>query len=310
MRVWIVEISDFLPDIDGGNRLYRAGMLANALVDNGHHVKWWSSTFNHQRRRQRFYDSTTIDLKDGYQLRLLYGPGYKHSVSFNRLIHNRAVAREFSRETEEVGINEKPDIIYACLPTLEVSEQAVLYGFRHCVPVVVDIRELWPDNYLTVFPHSARPLLRLFLKSEFSRAYRILHYATAITASSPAYLDWGVKTGKRQGHADDKWFPLGFAVNNETKGLSAKENSTSLPDGTKLPGDSFLITFAGTFTSHVDYNTLLTVAHEFFNSSQKQVQFLFIGDGDKGAFLRKQSKGLGNVHLPGWCEKAVVDQLA
>lgn len=309
MKIWVVEISDFLPVIDGGNRLYRAGMLAYALVESGHNVKWWSSTFNHQRRCQRFNVSTTVKLSAGYSLRLLYGPGYKKSVSIKRLIHNRTIAREFSREIEDIAINERPDIIYACLPTLEVSEQAVSYGIRHRIPVVVDIRELWPDNYLTPFPHAFRSLLRILLKNEFSRAYRILHYATAITASSPAYLRWGAETGKRMYQRGDKWFPLGCKKNIEANKPSEQIKSISLPDGTTLAGDCLLITFVGTFTSHVDYNTILKVARDHLNSGKKNVHFLFVGDGDRATSLRKRSKGLNNVHLPGWCEKSVIDQL-
>lgn len=141
MKIWIVEISDFLPGIDGKNRLYRAGMLAEALVKARHQVLWWTSTFNHQLRRQRYDVSATIDIQENYRLRLLYGPGYKRSISFGRWKHNWAVAKEFARETKEIEINEQPDIVYACLPTLEVCEQAVLYGVQHGVPVVVDIRD-------------------------------------------------------------------------------------------------------------------------------------------------------------------------
>jgi len=30
MKIWLIEISDFVPKIDGDNRLYRAGMRALA----------------------------------------------------------------------------------------------------------------------------------------------------------------------------------------------------------------------------------------------------------------------------------------
>jgi len=38
MKIWLVEISDFLPGLDGDNRLYRCGMLAKALITSGHNV--------------------------------------------------------------------------------------------------------------------------------------------------------------------------------------------------------------------------------------------------------------------------------
>jgi len=225
MKVWLVEISDFLPEIDGGNRMYRVGMLCKALVASGHAVVWWSSTFNHQRRRQRFDVSTTIDLKEACRFRLLHGPGYKNSISLARWRHNRAIAKEFAVETEKVSTADRPDLIYACLPTLEVSEQAVIFGLKHDIPVVIDVRELWPDNYLAPFPKCLWPLVRLLLRSEFSRACRVLHYSKAITASSPAYLDWGLKKAKRKACVMDQWFPLGSLPNSGGKSIKGQSGS-------------------------------------------------------------------------------------
>ena len=137
-------------------------MLAKALVEAGHEVLWWSSTFNHQLRKQRFDVSTTIEIKKNYRLRLLYGPGYKRSISFGRWRHNRAVAKEFAREISAKPIDELPDLIYACLPTLEVSEQAVLFGVRHGILIIIDIRDRWPDIYLSPLPRILHPIFALF----------------------------------------------------------------------------------------------------------------------------------------------------
>jgi len=51
MRIWLVTIGEPLP-IDGSNeRLYRMGIIANLLVKKGHKIIWWSSTFNHVRKK-------------------------------------------------------------------------------------------------------------------------------------------------------------------------------------------------------------------------------------------------------------------
>jgi len=309
MKIWLIEISDFLTEVDGNNRMYRVGMLCNALVASHHQVVWWSSTFNHQRRRQRFDVSTTIDLKDGYRIRLLYGPGYKNSISLRRWMHNRAVAKEFALETTKVPVDDRPELIYSCLPTLEVSEQAVIFGVKHDIPVVVDVRELWPDNYLTAFPRYLRPLVRVALRNEFSRVHRIFHNSTAITASSPAYLAWGLKKANRQASLIDKWFPLGSLVKSGGKNIKDQTSSIYLPNGTVLPQNSLLIVYPGTFSGHLDYETVLKAAHDLYQSGQRHVHFLFVGDGDKAAFLKKLSEGLKNVHLAGWCKKSVIDRI-
>jgi len=164
-------------------------------------------------RRQRYDVSTTIDIQKNYRLRLLYGPGYKRSISFGRWRHNRVVAKGFAREIAVKPIDELPDLIYACLPTLEVGEQAVLFGVRHSIPVVVDIRDQWPEIYLSLLPSFVRHFFRnTLLRSEFLRAYRILSQATAIIGVSSTNLEWGLRLAKRNAGPKDKWFPLGFPL--------------------------------------------------------------------------------------------------
>ena len=162
MKVWILEISDFLPEIDGINRPYRAGMLANALIKEGHHVQWWTSTFNHQLRRQRFDNDKTLRIEKNLVIKMLHGPGYKRSISYSRWKHNKTVAARFKAELINLTEKERPDIIYSCLPTLELCEEAIKYGKNARIPVVVDIRDQWPDIYLTLVPKIFRKAVDIF----------------------------------------------------------------------------------------------------------------------------------------------------
>lgn len=309
MKVWIVEISDFLPKIDGDNRLYRAGMLAKALVEAGHEVLWWSSTFNHQLRKQRFDVSTTIDIEKNYSLRLLYGPGYRRSISFGRWRHNRAVAREFAWELSAKSIDELPDLIYACLPTLEVSEQAVLFGNRHGIPVIVDIRDRWPDIYLSPLPKVLHPIVRTMLKTEFARAHRIFSKATAITGVSTKNLEWGLRLARREPHPRDKWFPLGFPVDDNDNGSVSKSDSKEIMSKYGIENGCFVVTFVGSFSPTCNFRTVMDTSRIFFEDNDTRVQFVLVGNGAQASFLRKNSNGLKNVLLPGWCEKPQVNEI-
>ena len=307
MKVWIVEISDFLPKIDGDNRLYRAGMLAKALVEAEHEVLWWSSTFNHQLRKQRFDVSTTIDIEKNYSLRLLYGPGYRRSISFGRWRHNRAVAREFAWEISAKSIDELPDLIYACLPTLEVSEQAVLFGVRHRIPVVVDIRDQWPDIYLSPLPRVLHPIVRTILKTEFARAHRIFSKATAITGVSAKNLEWGVGLAKKKASPKDKWFPLGFPISKNANQDTVTAIQLSRKFGIRK--DCLVVTFVGSFSPTCNFRAVIDTARIFFEASDTRVQFVLVGDGAQTSFLQKNSNVLKNVLLTGWCEKPQVNEI-
>ena len=310
MNIWLVEISDFLPTLDSNNRLYRTGMLAEALVESGHKVLWWSSTFNHQLRRQRFNTSTTIDIQKNYRLRLLYGPGYGRSVSLNRWKHNWVVAREFAREIKETRIDARPDIIYACLPTLEVSEQAVLYGVRHGIPVVIDILDQWPEIYLSFLPRFFRPIFRnTMLKTEFSRAHRILSQATAITGVSATNLEWGLRLAERNAHPRDKWFPLASPVNSNDKGDMPGNNTKAIINKLNIGTAPFVITFVGSFSTAFNIRTVIDVARGFLLAGERRIIFILIGEGVQLPILHKLSSGLTNIILTGWLYKSSIDEI-
>ena len=309
VRIWLVEISDFLPKIDGDNRLYRAGMLAKAMVKAGHEVLWWSSTFNHQLRKQRFNISTTIEIEKNYRLRLLYGPGYGRSISFGRWRHNRAVARGFAREIAEIPINELPDLIYACLPTLEVSEQAVLFGVRHGIPVVVDIRDRWPDIYLSPLPRFLDPIVRTILKTEFSRVRRIFKKATAITGVSEKNLEWGLGLARRKADPKDKWFPLGFSVDSNGKSGMSKSNPKEIMNKYDIGSDPFVVTFVGTFSAAFNLKTVINVAQNLSEAGDSRIKFVIVGDGVQTSSLRKLLIGIKNIVLTGWLDKSSIDEI-
>ncbi|MDL1973929.1 MAG: glycosyltransferase family 4 protein [Deltaproteobacteria bacterium] len=309
MKVWIVEISDFLPKIDGDNRLYRAGMLAKALVEAGHEVLWWSSTFNHQLRKQRFDVSTTIDIEKNYSLRLLYGPGYRRSISFGRWRHNRAVAREFAWELSAKSIDELPDLIYACLPTLEVSEQAVLFGNRYGIPVIVDIRDRWPDIYLSPLPKVLHPIVRTMLKTEFARAHRIFSKATAITGVSTKNLEWGLRLARRKANPKDRWFPLGFSVDGNDKSGVFKSNPKEIMGKYDIGSDPFVVTFLGTFSAAFNLKTVIHVAQNLSEAGHSRIKFVMVGDGVQTSFLRKVLIGIKNIVLTGWLDKSSIDEI-
>lgn len=309
MKIWLIEISDFLPKIDGDNRLYRAGILAKALVEAEHEVLWWSSTFNHQLRKQRFDVSTTIDIEKNYRLRLLYGPGYGRSISFGRWRHNRAVARGFAREISAKPIDELPDLIYACLPTLEVSEQAVLFGLRYGIPVVVDIRDRWPDIYLSPLPRFLHPIVRIILKTEFVRVHRIFGKAAAITGVSAKNLKWGLGLAGRKASLKDKWFPLGFSVADSDKSGVPKSNSKEIMSKYDIGSDSFVVTFVGTFSAAFNLRTVINVAQNLSNTGKNRIKFVIVGNGVQMLTLRKLSSGLNNVVLTGWLDKSSIDEI-
>ena len=207
MRIWLITVGEPLP-IDGrGDRLLRTGMLASFLAARGHEVLWWASTFDHIRRAQRFPTDTTVSLRDGSRIRLLRSVGYRRTVSIRRIVEHGGVARKFARQAE---YEPAPDVVLCSLPTNELALAATRYGRRHRVPVVLDIRDLWPDLLLDHAPRWGRWPARVLLAPMFRWAREACSGATAIIGVTPGYVEWALDNASRLRSALDQDFPFGY----------------------------------------------------------------------------------------------------
>ena len=206
MRIWLVTVGEPLPS-DGADRLFRTGILADHMANKGHNVVFWSASFDHVRKRQRVGKNTTIVLSPNYQLKLLFAPGYRKNISFARHRNHQEVARQFRAEARRTPL---PDVILCSLPTLELCSEAVEFGELNGIPVVLDIRDLWPDVAIDCLPTRFRALGNILFRSMRNSARRSCARATAITGVTDGYVNWGTSQAGRQSGPYDRSFPMAY----------------------------------------------------------------------------------------------------
>ncbi len=301
MKVWIIEIGEPLPVIDGNFREFRCGLLSKALVAHGHEVVWWASTFNHLNKKHYFDGPRSITIKPGFQLRLLHGPGYSRNSSPKRFWYHRMIANTFAQEA--IKFPDKPDVIFCCLPTLELSEKAVTFGQKFGVPVIIDIRDQWPDHYLTLVPNSVRNIFRLLLSSEFRRVKRTLRAASGISAISNTFLTWALSYAGREEQAWDGVFSMGYPADIPFSDHEIVEKQAQLISTYSIKPESLIVTFVGTFTPSYALQTVIEAARVLDQADDDSIQFIIIGDGDAGPKLRTQAQGLKNIVFTGWFDQ-------
>ena len=169
MKIWLVVIGEPVPVGEGvHDRLHRGGYFATFLADHGHEVTWWTSTFDHMRKKHRFQEDATVEVNPRLQIRLLHGGGYRSNISLARLRDHRAIAGKFAHLAAAEA--DAPQIIVAALPTIGLCLESVQFGQRRGVPTVLDMRDMWPDIFVDTAPGAARPLLRLLLGGMFRQA--------------------------------------------------------------------------------------------------------------------------------------------
>jgi glycosyltransferase involved in cell wall biosynthesis len=298
MNVWVVTIYEPLPFGDTGIRPQRCGMLVTALLKCGHTVELWTSTFEHVQHKHHRRGSKLECQGEGLSIQFIEGCGYSHDSSPKRFMHNRQTKKEFERIVS--GRSSKPDIIFAPVPILELAESVVKYAKGNNVPVVVDVRDLWPDVYYRLFPKWLHPLVKQLLVLEYRRVRRVFGQANGITAVSKTYLDWGLEHAGRARGNNDAVFHLGYIDDFTTADQEVEKCAAVMAEQYGITGQHFVVSFVGTFCGSYNLETVLECARLL--KGNDRVRFLIAGTGDRFEEFTKQAAGLPNVFLLGWLD--------
>lgn len=207
MKVWLLQANEPMPIVNEGQRLFRTGLIAEELVKREHNVTWFATTFNHFEKKQMYDKDKDIKVEDNYELKLIWAPKYKRNISVKRIINHKYMAVRLRKIIRKM---EKPDIIYVSFPTIEFAEEAVKYGEKHNIPVIVDIRDLWPD----IFNHNISKFKRIiawpYIKLMQIKTKKIMKKAYAINGISDKVVEWGLKKAGRNKNETDKGFLMGY----------------------------------------------------------------------------------------------------
>lgn len=306
MRAWLITVGEPLP-LPGRPeaRLLRTGLVARELKKRGHEVLWWTSTFDHWAKNHHFPEDRRIEIQPGYELYLLKGTGYRRNLSPGRLLDHFLIGRKFGKLAPK---ETRPQIILCSLPTLELSEAAVDFGRQHGVPVVIDVRDQWPDIFLEEIPPWAAPLGRFLLTPLFRKANSACSRAAAVIGHTPAMVRWGLEKGRRPAGPWDRDFPHGYSLLSPP--AEEMESAAGFWRGLGLTGGrgEFVVCFFGTFGKRFDIETALKAA-EIIAGSEAGFKFVFCGQGDRLPEYRKAAEALPNVFFPGWVEAAAIRRL-
>lgn len=297
MKVWLLQIGESLPVLPGIRKL-RTALLAEKLMAKGHEVTWWASAYDHFQKKWVYPKDTHIELDNGLKIVALKGTGYKKNVSVARWIDHRLIARKFKRKARACS---PPDLIVASMPSYDLAYEAMKYAQLISVPVVIDIRDQWPDIFIEALPPSLSRLGRFLLKNEFALLEKTLKGSDAILSMMNVLLDWGLDYAGRSRTWKDKVFYLGY----KKKKIGTPPQSKIMALKEKVSG-SFVVTFIGTFGSYHDPSILIDAARMLKDDN---IAFVLAGDGEKFNLIKNSARQMSNVHLTGWLNQAEIDEL-
>ncbi len=304
MRVWLITVGEPLP-IDGPNeRLHRTGIIVNLLIKRGHKVIWWTSTFDHVRKKQRFNTDTNIKVSTNFETKLLHSIGYRKNISISRFINHYLIGCKFLKYARK---EHKPDIILSSLPTLKLSLSAVKYGRKIGIPVVLDMRDMWPDLFLDFVPSWAK----IFVNFLFLPFYYILHSAcdnaTCITGITPNFVKWGISHTNRLPTSFDRSFPLGYSEISPSEEAVKRAEQFWAKYGLNKNKNEFIICFFGNM-GRMHRDEILSVINAIKRINIREYLFWVVmaGRGENLSFYKSEAKKSKNIIFPGWVNKAQI----
>ncbi|MDD5015725.1 MAG: glycosyltransferase family 4 protein [Atribacterota bacterium] len=297
MNVWLTQIGEPLP-LNASIRKNRTAFLADKLVERGHKVTWWASSFDHGDKSMIFPKDQSIVINDSYTIFVIKGLGYRKNISLQRYLDHRIIAKKFHYKFRH---QKEPDIIIASMPDHFTAYEAVKYANSRKIPILVDVRDEWPDIFLDYIPRAFRILARIFLFDDYRRLIFALKNADGLLSMMQDVLDWSLIKAKRKKIWKDKVFYIGAS---KPCIDSTVENSNKFSGLRNKVKNRFVVTFIGTFGEYYNPQIIIEAAKKInMYGLGDQYFFLIAGDGKYYATVKNSAAAMENVFCPGWVKE-------
>lgn len=291
MKVFIVKIGEPLPG--EGLRERRMTKFSDSLIQAGHSVTWWTSDWSHQKLAPRDASLIEIAKARSIDLRMIHAVGYHKNISFSRFWHHSQFSRSLIRSLE---IEEKPDLIWVCFPTVPVTIRVSRWAKKNGVSVVYDIRDISPDIFVKHAPTPIRPLIHKMCEPIRAAIGKAFSGADGLVGVSQGYLDWAAGLARKYGTmpAKSRVLPLGYKkeIYPETEDL--KEFKVELERSGFVDTCAVRMVYAGGLGTSYDLTTIIKAVDLAASRGFKGV--LGIAAGGRGADdiydLAKKSQGV------------------
>ncbi|MEW6606957.1 MAG: glycosyltransferase family 4 protein [bacterium] len=299
MNIWLIQTGEVLP-IEEDVCQMRTSFLADKLIERGQDVLWWASAFDHFKKDWIVRKDTEIPISKRYKIFVLKGIGYRKNISLSRFIDHRIVAWKFKKLAPKMPM---PDVIVASMPPHDLAYEVVMFAKKYDIPLLVDIRDPWPDILLNHTTRVFRGLAKAMLQYDFHMIRTTMQMADGLIAVTDTFLGWGLRYAKRDRCPFDKIYPLGYKrlISSDTSEVSER----FLPL-LQFLNDKFIVFFVGTISEgHHDPSILIKAAEKF--KEDKRIHFMLAGDGELFGRVKEMSVNLPNVTLTGWLNQNEIE---
>ncbi|RME25219.1 MAG: glycosyltransferase, partial [Candidatus Zixiibacteriota bacterium] len=228
-------------------------------------------------------------------------PGYHRNISVRRLLDHLVGGWRAARAFQHIPEAEQPDVIVVSLPTLELAAAAVRYGKTRGIPVMVDVRDLWPDYFLTPFPEVLHPVVKPLLGPYYAMARYACRNATALTGVAEPFVDWALQHAGRERSRLDRCHYFGYAM--PSPDGSAADAAARFWDQLGVPAvhQTLRLLFLGSLAPSMDLETVIA-AVRLANQRGIPAELIICGDGELRPRLEAFANHAPEIHFAGFVE--------
>lgn len=271
----------WFPCESGTSRFYD---IAMTFVNAGYDVECITTGFQHFKKAPR--DKQLI-LSQGYPFKITFidVPPYKRNIDIRRVLSNRAA----SKNLEKYLLNniQKYDVVYVAIPANNIAAMVTSVCKEYCVPVVVDIEDLWPEAMSMVIKNN---FLRKILLYSFERdAETTYRNADGIIGTSEDYTERAFRN--RDKNIPAKTVYVGCNLAEFDAGVEKYSDDIEKNKG------QFWVTYAGSISTSYDIKTLIDAGYML---RDKNVHVQILGTGSLKDELEKYSQDMDNIHFWGF----------
>jgi glycosyltransferase involved in cell wall biosynthesis len=274
--VRVLVLSQYFPPEIGATQA-RVGAIAARFVQRGHQVEVICEVPNHPQGivHNGFKGRLIVRRRiDGYAVTHIWVRTAPKKTVLNRL----AFYASYAAGASIVGsVAERPDLVIASSPPLPVAAAGAVVAWRHRVPWIMDVRDLWPEAAVAMGELSHPMTLRLARRLE-AGLYRSASAITVVTSpfrrAISRQLAYPPKVALIPNGTTEFWLD-GHTIEGDRVALD-------------LPSDAFIWAFAGNLGEAQGLETAIEASAVLGHGCI----LLIVGDGPARAKLEAHAERL------------------
>ena len=286
MEIWLISHYEQTP-VDKA-KSSRFLTIADYAVERGNEVKFFTSTFKHNVKKQRFESTTSVKISDKYQNIFVKSDPYYKNVSLKRYFAHKNFAGQM---LDELKKHKKPNAILVAFPPIDLVYEVSKWAKENNIPFVVDIIDPWPDVFKEKYKFIPSFLFDYLFKAKYKKVKFILKNADGVTAISNQYIQWAkslVPTIKKS-----------YCFYPSRKFDEMQEDLKNASYKFKKRIDCLTVIYAGSFGMFYDIPTILHAASILQEKYGERIKFIIAGDGTQKEKVENYEKNNRNLEYVG-----------